>query len=41
MGLCGDWNESELFVVGIWQMCAIVALFAVVMFNWSFTGRIR
>jgi hypothetical protein len=33
MGLCGDWKKSELIVVGIWKMCAIVALFAVVMFD--------
>ncbi len=41
IGLCGDWNESELFVVWIWQICAIVALFAVVMFIRSFKGCIR
>jgi hypothetical protein len=41
MGLCGDWNVSELFVVGIRQICAIVALFAVVMFNRSFKGFVR
>jgi hypothetical protein len=41
MGMCGEWNESELFVVRIWQMYAIVALFAVVMFNRSFKGCIR
>jgi hypothetical protein len=41
MGMCGDWNASELFVVWIWQLCAIVALFAAVMFNRSFKGCIR
>jgi hypothetical protein len=41
MGMCVDWNASELFVVRIWQMYVIVALFAVVMFNRSFKGCIR
>jgi hypothetical protein len=40
-GLCGDWNESELFVLYIWQICTIVALFVVVMYNQSFKGCIR
>jgi hypothetical protein len=41
MGLCGDWNVSELFVVGIRQISAIVALFTVMMFNRSFKGCTR
>ena len=40
-GLCGGWHESELFVVNIWQMCAIVALFVVAMFNQTLKGCIR
>jgi hypothetical protein len=41
MGFCGDWNASELFVVWIWQICVIIVLFAVVMFNRLFRDCIR
>jgi hypothetical protein len=41
MGMCGDCNASEMFVVWVWQIRAIVALFAVVMFNRSFKDCVR